>query len=88
VGEGLARGRHLDHAIGVAPGGAIRGGSACSWWGRAGQQGRVVGRARRGATDARDQGEAGPGVSGGVRKRRKRIEAERRWGTDRQARAA
>jgi hypothetical protein len=33
--SGPAWGRQLDHEVGTAPGGAVRGSSACSWWGRA-----------------------------------------------------
>jgi hypothetical protein len=38
--------------------------------------------------DERDRGEAGPGVSGGVRERVKGRETEQRWGTDTWAWAA
>jgi hypothetical protein len=37
-----------DRGVGMAPGGAVRGGSARSRWKRAGEQGRAAGRRRRG----------------------------------------
>jgi hypothetical protein len=40
-------GQQPDHGVEMAPGGTVGGGSVRSWWRRAGEQGRVVGRSRR-----------------------------------------
>jgi hypothetical protein len=44
-----ARHSRVDHRVGMALGGTIRGGSACSWQRQAGEQRRAAGRGRRGA---------------------------------------
>jgi hypothetical protein len=48
--KGAAQGQQLNHAVGMALGGAVEGGNSCSWWGQAGEQGRVGRCGRRGVT--------------------------------------
>jgi hypothetical protein len=58
--RGAARGRQPDRGAGMAPGGAVGGGSARSRRRRVGEQGRAAGCGRHGAAQ----------LTGGVRRQR------------------
>jgi hypothetical protein len=68
-------GEREGRGVGMALGGAVKSGSACSWWRRAGKQGRAVGRGRHGSARLTGGGERqrGPVVSGRVQEEERKV---------------